>query len=379
MNIDITGLPSPCYLVDERLLVKNLEVLNSVQERTGCSILLALKGFSMFSTFPLVGKYLKGVTSSSLFEARLGREKMNKEVHVYAPAYVDSEFDELLEYVDHIVFNSFDQLKRFKSKVQGVTSKKIDIGIRVNPEYSEIETPLYDPCYNNSRMGVTLANFRPEDLDGVDGIHFHTMCEQNSDTLERTIKVVDEKFGPYIKQMKWLNFGGGHHITREDYDLDTLVRCIQYFQDKYGVQVYLEPGEAIALNTGYLVATVLDTIKNGMDIAILDTSAECHMPDVLAMPYRPNIIGAGKPGEYEHTYRLGGLTCLAGDIIGDYSFKEPLKPGDKLVFCDMAHYTMVKNHMFNGVNLPAIASYNDEEGIKVIRQFSYEDFSSRLS
>ncbi|AHM65377.1 carboxynorspermidine decarboxylase [Paenibacillus polymyxa] len=379
MNIDITGLPSPCYLVDERLLVKNLEVLNSVQERTGCSILLALKGFSMFSTFPLVGKYLKGVTSSSLFEARLGREKMDKEVHVYAPAYVDSEFDELLEYVDHIVFNSFDQLKRFKSRVQGVTSKKIDIGIRVNPEYSEIETPLYDPCYNNSRMGVTLANFRPEDLDGVDGIHFHTMCEQNSDTLERTIKVVDEKFGPYIKQMKWLNFGGGHHITREDYDLDTLVRCIQYFQDKYGVQVYLEPGEAIALNTGYLVATVLDTMKNGMDIAILDTSAECHMPDVLAMPYRPNIIGAGKPGEYAHTYRLGGLTCLAGDVIGDYSFKEPLKPGDKLVFCDMAHYTMVKNHMFNGVNLPAIASYNDEEGIKVIRQFSYEDFSSRLS
>ncbi|MEC0180783.1 carboxynorspermidine decarboxylase [Paenibacillus peoriae] len=379
MNIDITGLPSPCYLVDERLLVKNLEVLNSVQERTGCSILLALKGFSMFSTFPLVGKYLKGVTSSSLFEARLGREKMNKEVHVYAPAYVDSEFDELLEYVDHIVFNSFDQLKRFKARVQGVTSKKIDIGIRVNPEYSEIETPLYDPCYNNSRMGVTLANFKPEELEGVDGIHFHTMCEQNSDTLERTIKVVDEKFGPYIKQMKWLNFGGGHHITREDYDLDTLVRCIQYFQDKYGVQVYLEPGEAIALNTGYLVATVLDTMKNGMDIAILDTSAECHMPDVLAMPYRPNIIDAGKPGEYEHTYRLGGLTCLAGDVIGDYSFKEPLKPGDKLVFCDMAHYTMVKNHMFNGVNLPAIASYNDEEGIKVIRQFSYEDFSSRLS
>lgn len=379
MNIDITGLPSPCYLVDERLLVKNLEVLNSVQERTGCSILLALKGFSMFSTFPLVGKYLKGVTSSSLFEARLGREKMDKEVHVYAPAYVDSEFDELLEYVDHIVFNSFDQLKRYKSRVQGVTSKKIDIGIRVNPEYSEIETPLYDPCYNNSRMGVTLANFRPEDLDGVDGIHFHTMCEQNSDTLERTIKVVDEKFGPYIKNMKWLNFGGGHHITREDYDLDTLVRCIQYFQDKYGVQVYLEPGEAIALNTGYLVATVLDTMKNGMDIAILDTSAECHMPDVLAMPYRPNIIDAGKPGEYAYTYRLGGLTCLAGDVIGDYSFKEPLKPGDKLVFCDMAHYTMVKNHMFNGVNLPAIASYNDEEGIKVIRQFAYEDFSSRLS
>lgn len=379
MNIDLNSIPSPCYVVDERLLIKNLEVLDSIQQRTGCKILLAQKGFSMYSVYPLVGKYLKGVTSSSLFEARLGYEKMGKEVHVYAPAYVEEEFDELLKYSDHIVFNSFDQWNRFKDRVKSVHSKKIECGIRVNPEYSEIQTPIYDPCYKYSRLGVTLSNFRPEELDGIDGLHFHTMCEQNSDTLERTIKVVDEKFGEFIKKMKWLNLGGGHHITRPDYDIETLVRSILYLKDKYSVDIYLEPGEAIALNTGFLVARVLDIVDNGMKIAILDTSAACHMPDVLEMPYRPNIIDAGKPDEYSHTYRLGGLTCLAGDIIGDYSFKQPLKPGDRLVFCDMAHYTMVKNNMFNGVNLPSIALYNEEEGVKVIRQFGYEDFSSRLS
>ncbi|WP_379154221.1 carboxynorspermidine decarboxylase [Paenibacillus sp. sgz5001063] len=378
MDIDISKLPSPAYLVDERLLTKNLETLNYVQEQTGAKILLAQKGFSMHALYPLVGKYLHGVTSSSLFEARLGYEEMGKEVHVYAPAYMDREFDELLTYTDHIVFNSFDQWARFKERVQNAP-KNISCGIRVNPEYSEIEVPLYDPCYNNSRMGVTLPNFRPEELDGIDGLHFHTMCEQNSDTLERTLKVVEEKFGQYLHGMKWLNFGGGHHITRPDYDLDTLIKCILHMKETYDVQIYLEPGEAVALNTGYLVATVLDTMRNGMDIAILDTSAECHMPDVLAMPYRPGIIGAGEPGEYPYTYRLGGMTCLAGDVIGDYSFKEPLKYGDKLIFLDMAHYSMVKNHMFNGVNLPAIASYNDEEGLKVIREFEYQDFSNRLS
>ncbi|WP_407944493.1 carboxynorspermidine decarboxylase [Paenibacillus riograndensis] len=378
MDIDISTLPSPAYLVDERLLKKNLETLNYVQEKTGAKILLAQKGFSMHALYPLVGKYLHGVTSSSLFEARLGYEEMGKEVHVYAPAYMDREFDELLSYTDHIVFNSFDQWARFKNRVQSAP-KAISCGIRVNPEYSEIEVPLYDPCYNYSRMGVTLPNFRPEELDGIDGLHFHTMCEQNSDTLERTLKVVEEKFGQYLHGMKWLNFGGGHHITRPDYDLETLIRCILHMKETYNVQIYLEPGEAVALNTGYLVATVLDTMHNGMDIAILDTSAECHMPDVLAMPYRPGIIGAGEPGEYPYTYRLGGMTCLAGDVIGDYSFKEPLKYGDKLVFLDMAHYSMVKNHMFNGVNLPAIASYNDEEGLKVIREFEYQDFSNRLS
>lgn len=379
MNLDFNSVPSPCYIVDERLLIKNLEILHSVQQRTGCSILLAQKGYSMFSTYPLVGKYLKGVTSSSLFEARLGFEKMGKEVHVYAPAYEDKEFDELLKYCDHIVFNSFTQWNKFKGRVKNFSSKKIECGIRVNPEYSEIETPIYNPCYNNSRLGVTLSNFRPDDLEGIDGLHFHTMCEQNSDTLLRTIKVVDEKFGKYISKMKWLNMGGGHHITRPDYDIEALITSILFFKDKYGVDIYLEPGEAVALNTGFLVGSVLDIVDNGMKIAILDASAACHMPDVLEMPYRPNIIGAGKPDEYAYTYRLGGNTCLAGDIIGDYSFKTPLKPGDKLVFCDMAHYTMVKNNMFNGVNLPSIALYNEEEGIKIVREFSFEDYMSRLS
>lgn len=379
MDFDINTLPTPSYIVDERLLTKNLETLNSIQQRTGCRILLALKGFSMFSIFPIAGKYLKGVTASSLFEARLGYEEMGKEVHIYAPAYVDKEFDEILSYCDHITFNSFEQWNRYKDKIKSLKSEKISCGIRINPEYSEIATPIYDPCYQYSRLGVTSANFRPEELEGLEGLHFHTMCEQNSDTLERTIRVVEQKFGEYIKKMKWINFGGGHHITRSDYDIETLVRSIKYFQDKYGVDVYLEPGEAVALETGYLVAKVLDIVDNGMQIAILDTSAACHMPDVLEMPYRPNIIGAGKPGEYSYTYRLGGLTCLAGDVIGDYSFKQPLKPGERLVFCDMAHYTMVKNNMFNGVNLPSIALYNQKEGIKVIRQFGYEDFKNRLS
>ena len=379
MDIDISALPSPCYLVDERLVIRNLEILNSIQQRTGCSILLALKGFSMFSVFPLVSRYLKGVTASSLFEARLGYEEMGKEVHSYSPAYVEEEFAEILGYCDHMTFNSFDQWNRFKDQIKNIKTKKISCGIRINPEYSEIKTPIYDPCYKYSRLGVTLSNFRPEELEGIEGLHFHTMCEQNSDTLERTIKIVEQKFGGFIKTMKWLNLGGGHHITRPDYDLETLVRSIKSLQDKYGVDIYLEPGEAVALNTGFLVASVLDIVDNGMKIAILDTSAACHMPDVLEMPYRPKIINAGEPGEYPNTYRLGGLSCLAGDIIGDYSFQQPLKPGDRLVFCDMAHYTMVKNNMFNGVNLPSIALYSAEEGVKIIRQFGYEDFKTRLS
>ncbi len=379
MDIDIGKLPTPCYIVDERLLIKNLEILDSVQKRTGCKILLAQKGFSMHAVYPLIGRYLKGVTSSSLFEARLGYEKMGKEVHVYAPAYIEEEFDELLEYSDHIVFNSFAQWDRFKARVKNYPGKRIECGIRINPEYSEQEHAIYDPCSRHSRLGVTRKNFEPEQLDGIDGLHFHTMCEQNSDTLERTAGVVDEKFGEFIKNMKWLNFGGGHHITRPDYDIETLVRTISRFQDKYGVQVYLEPGEAVALNTGYLVARVLDIVENEMNIAILDTSAACHMPDVLEMPYRPGIIDAGKSGENKYTYRLGGPTCLAGDIIGDYSFREPLNPGDRLVFCDMAHYTMVKNNTFNGVNLPAIALYSEKDGIKIVKSFQYEDFETRLS
>ncbi|MCQ2012243.1 MULTISPECIES: carboxynorspermidine decarboxylase [Clostridium] len=378
-DIDIDKLPSPCYIVDERLLKKNLEVLDYVQKESGANIILATKAFSMFSTFPLIGKYLKGVTSSSLFEARLGYEEMGKQVHIFSPAYRQDEFEDIMKYSDHIIFNSFNQWKLYKDRVKNYKDKKIQCGIRINPEYSEIETDIYNPCFENSRMGVTLKNFEENDLDGIDGLHFHTMCEQNSDTLARTIKVVDEKFGKYIKNMKWLNFGGGHHITRDDYDLKTLIESVLYMKNKYNIEIYLEPGEAVALNSGFLVSTVLDITNNGMDIAILDTSAACHMPDVLEMPYRPNIIGSGKPYEYEYTYRFGGPTCLAGDIIGDYSFKEPLKVGDKLIFCDMAIYSMVKNNTFNGINLPSIVKYSEENGVEIIKEFGYEDFKGRLS
>ncbi|KQB77795.1 carboxynorspermidine decarboxylase [Clostridium butyricum] len=378
-GIEIDKLPSPCYIVDERLLKKNLEVLDYVQKESGANIILATKAFSMFSTFPLIGKYLKGVTSSSLFEARLGYEEMGKQVHIFSPAYREDEFEDIMKYSDHIIFNSFNQWKLYKDRVKNYKDKKIQCGIRINPEYSEIETDIYNPCFENSRMGVTLKNFEENDLDGIDGLHFHTMCEQNSDTLARTIKVVDEKFGKYIKNMKWLNFGGGHHITRDDYDLKTLIESVLYMKNKYNVEIYLEPGEAVALNTGFLVSTVLDITNNGMDLAILDTSAACHMPDVLEMPYRPNIIGSGKPYEYEYTYRFGGPTCLAGDIIGDYSFKEPLKVGDKLIFCDMAIYSMVKNNTFNGINLPSIVKYSEENGVEIIKEFGYEDFKGRLS
>jgi carboxynorspermidine decarboxylase len=378
LNIDLNSLPSPCYVVDEGLLIKNLEKMKSVIDRTGCKILLAQKGFSMFSVYPLIGKYLNGVTSSSVHEARLGYDEMGKEVHTYAPAFSETEFDEILSYSDHIVFNSFQQYNQFKEKIKSYP-KQIEIGLRINPEYSEIEVDMYNPCFSHSRFGVTLENFEADQLEGIDGLHFHTMCEQNSDTLERTLQVVDEKFGKYIKNMKWINFGGGHHITRPDYDIETLIRSILFMKNKYGIQVYLEPGEAVALNTGYLVATVLDTLHNGMPIAILDTSAACHMPDVLEMPYRPEIIGAGMPNEKAYTYRFGGPTCLAGDVIGDYSFDEPLKPGDKLVFCDMGHYSMVKNNTFNGVNLPSIVLNTVNDGIKVIKQFGYEDFKNRLS
>lgn len=377
MNINFNALLTPCYVVDEELLKRNLALLQYVQQQTGCSILLALKGFSMYSVFPLVGQYLKGITASSLFEARLGFEEMGKEVHIFSPAYIEEDFDEILKYCDHIVFNSFDQWNYYKEKLKNYPNKIIQCGLRLNPEYSEIGTPIYNPCFEYSRLGTTLTNFHPEQLEGIDGFHFHTMCEQNSDTLERTIQIIEEKFGKYMHKVKWLNLGGGHHITRADYDIDTLIRCILYLKEKYSVDIYLEPGEAIALNTGYLVSKVLDIVDNGMKIAILDTSAACHMPDVLEMPYRPAIINAGVPNEYPYTHRLAGPTCLAGDVIGDYSFKVPLKKGDKLVFCDMAHYTMVKNNTFNGINLPSIILHS-LQGSKIIRKFGYEDFKSRL-
>jgi len=371
ITYDFSKLNTPCYVVD-----KELHILGEVQRRTGCEILLALKGFSMYSLFGQVGKHLAGITASSLNEARLGYEEMGKQVHIFAPAYREDEFYEILKIADHIVFNTFDQYDKFKDRVLAA-DKKIEMGIRINPEYSEIETDIYNPCFANSRLGTVLSQFDESKLEGIDGLHFHAMCEQGSDTLSRILDVVEEKFGKYMHRMKWINFGGGHHITRPDYDIELLVKSIIRIRDKYNVKVYLEPGEAVALNTGFLVTTVLDTLKNGMDLAIIDASAACHMPDVMEMPYRPQIIGAELPGVLPYTYRLGGNTCLAGDVVGDYSFKEPLKPGDKLIFTDMAHYTMVKNNTFNGINLPSIAIY-DEEEITYVKEFGYEDYKRRL-
>jgi len=377
MNFNINSVPTPSYVIEEQLLRKNCEILKSVMERTGCEILLAQKAFSMYSTYPLIGSYLSGTTASSLFEAKLGHQEMGKEVHIFAPAYREDEFDEIITLCDHIIFNSLQQWEKYKDKVQN-SPKKVSCGLRINPEYSEIETDMYNPCFTGSRFGITASKLEGADLTGIDGLHFHTMCEQDSDVLERTLNVVEEKFGHLMHQMKWINFGGGHHITRDNYDIETLVRCIERIKNKYQVEVYLEPGEAVALNTGYLVSTVLELNENGMKLAIMDTSAACHMPDVLEMPYRPNIIGSGTPGEYPYTYRLGGPTCLAGDVIGDYSFPEPLKVGDRLVFCDMAIYSMVKNNTFNGINLPTIVLNTEQEGLKIIKKFGYEDFKSRL-
>ena len=377
-DIDISSLPTPSYIVDERLLIKNLEKLKSIIDRTGCRILLAQKGFSMFYFYPLIKKYLNGTTASSLYEARLGFEEMGNETHIFNPSYREDEIDEILNMVDHIVFNSFNQWSKYKSLVKS-RKREISCGLRVNPEYSSVETEIYNPTGKFSRFGVTKVNFKDNELDGIDGLHFHALCEQNSDALEATLVAFEEKFGQYLHGMKWVNFGGGHHITRDDYDVEKLINCINHIKNKYNVEVYLEPGEAVALNTGFLVTEVLDTIYNEMDILLVDTSAACHMPDVIEMPYRPFIINSGMPNEKAYTYKLGGPTCLAGDVIGDYSFDNPINIGDKLIFTDMAHYSMVKNNTFNGINLPAIAVYTEKDGVKVIRSFKYEDFRNRLS
>ena len=368
-------LKTPCYIIDEKKLRQNLQILKQVRENTGCKILLAQKAFSCFYEYPMIGQYLDGTTASGIFEARLGREEMGKENHVFAPAYKDEEFDQLVEICDHLVFNSFSQLERYYDRCKGIS-----IGMRVNPECStQGEHAIYDPCAKGSRLGITLENFRPELLEHVDGLHFHTLCEQNSDDLKETLKVVEQKFGTWMRGMKWINFGGGHHITREDYDKETLIECILHVKETYGVQVYLEPGEAVALNAGSLLTTVLETGKNGMDYAILDTSAACHMPDVIEMPYRPPLKDSGMPGEKAYTYRLGGPTCLAGDIIGDYSFDEPLESGKCLEFLDMAIYSMVKNNTFNGMPLPAIVLEEEDGECRIVKEFGYEDFKTRLS
>jgi len=381
-NFDLSRVPSPCYVVDAAALERNLRILARVQEESGAKVLLALKAFSMFAAAPLVMRYLKGTCASGLYEARLGREKFGGEVHTYAAAYRPSEMEAILEASDHVVFNSFGQWQRFREQALAAQAKRpgLEFGLRINPEHSEGATPIYDPCAPCSRMGIPIAKFEGQNLSGLSGLHFHTLCEQDYEPLRRTLDVIERNFAAYLPQMKWINFGGGHHITRDDYQVDALIERIKQFQDKYQVQVYLEPGEAIALNSGILVAEVLDTNWNGMDLAILDTSATCHMPDVLEMPYRPRITGTGQPGELPHTYRLGGPSCLSGDVIGDYSFPAPLQIGQRMMFEDMAIYTMVKNTTFNGIPLPAIALYNSEtDELKIVKEFGYEHFLERLS
>jgi len=371
--------PSPAYVVDLGRLRGNLAILDDVQKRSGAKILMALKAFAMWSVFPVVSKTLHGVCASSPCEARLGREEFGGEVHSFAAAFKESDVRELLEISNHVVFNSFAQLERFRPLWERGKGR-VSVGLRVNPEHSEGHTPIYDPCAPNSRLGIPVRHFEGKSLDGVEGLHFHTLCEQLFEPLERTAAVFEEKFGKYLSGMKWLNLGGGHHITREGYDIDALVELVRYFREKYAVEVYLEPGEAIAIGTGILVGEVLDVVENGMEIAILDVSATCHMPDVLEMPYRPGITGGFDPGVKPHTYRLGGPSCLAGDVIGDWSFERPLKPGDRLAFEDMSHYTMVKTTTFNGIQHPAICTWEPETGeLRVVRTFGYEDFKSRLS
>lgn len=376
MEERLCSVSTPCYVIDETLLIKNLERLKGVAEQAGCKILLAQKAFSMFATYPLIGSYLSGTTASGLFEAKLGHEEMGGETHIFSAAYIDSEFDEILKICDHITFNSFSQWERYREKA--LASGK-SFGIRINPEHSTQEHGIYDPCAEYSRLGVTRENFRPDLLDGIEGLHFHTLCEQNSDALLETLTTVEEKFGSFLPKMKWVNFGGGHHITREDYNTQALIDSIKRFKDKYDTEVYVEPGEAVALNAGFLVASVLDIVDNGIKIALLDASAACHMPDVIEMPYRPPLYHSGQPKEKEYTYRLAGATCLAGDVIGDYSFDDELKIGDKLIFCDMAIYSMVKNNTFNGMRLPSIALRHQNGDIEIVKRFGYEVFKERLS
>ena len=371
------AISTPYFLVDETRLVQNLEILRQVADQAGCKILLAQKAFSMFSCYPLLRRYLVGSTASGLYEARLGREHFGGETHVFSPAYKPEEFEELLSYADHFVFNSPRQLQKF-GPVAKAAGKAV--GLRVNPECSTQEGhAIYDPCAPGSRLGTTLANFDESLLPLLDGLHFHTLCEQNSDDLETTVAAFEEKFGKYLHGLKWINLGGGHHITRKDYDRERLVRIVKHLKETYQVEVYLEPGEAVVLNAGFLVTSVLETLYNGMDIAILDTSAACHMPDVLEMPYRPPLQNSGESGEKAYTYRLGGPTCLAGDVIGDYSFDAPLNEGDRLVFEDMALYTMVKTNTFNGMPLPAIVWRDANGQEKLVKAFGYEDFKNRLS
>ncbi len=382
-RFDPARVATPAFVVDEGLLRDNLAILARVKEQTGCKILLALKCFALFSVFPLVRQTLDGVCCSSPHEARLGREEFGREVHSFAAAYSTSDIEQLATTCDHLVFNSFGQWQRFRTLAEQsaqAAGRSLEFGLRINPEHSEGAVPIYDPCAPGSRLGIRRADFRTDLLNGISGLHWHNLCEQGADCLERTVAAVERSFGDILPQMTYVNFGGGHHITREGYDLDLLINIVNRFQARWGTQVYLEPGEAVALNSGYLVATVLDVVQADLPVAIIDASVPAHMPDVLEMPYRPHIVGSGEPGEKAWTCRIGGLSCLAGDVAGEYSFDAPLVAGDRLVFTDMAIYTMVKTNTFNGVQLPSIILYRPEnDELTLVRRFGYEDFKNRLS
>ncbi len=376
-------LATPYYLCEEELLENNLKILDHVQQKSGAKIILALKGFAMWSTFDIVAKYLKGCTASGLYEAKLACEEFCKynekaEVHTYSPAFKDEDIEEIAEISDHIVFNSSNQLKKYVRKVKEI-NPNIHVSLRVNPEVSSSPVDIYNPCGLYSRLGTTLQNFDEKVLEHIDGLNFHALCEQNADALEEVLSAFEEKFAKYFKNLKYINFGGGHHITKKGYDIEKLICLIKEFREKYNVDVYLEPGEAVGWETGYLAATVLDVFQNGMNVAILDTSAEAHMPDTLAMPYRAIVRGSGEAEEKKYTYRLGGNTCLAGDIMGDYSFDEPLHVGDTIIFEDQIHYTFVKNTTFNGIKLPSLAIKRKNGEIELIKEFGYEEYKNRLS
>lgn len=379
LTADLSRVPSPCFIVSEQALRKNLAVLRQVKQETGCRILLALKAFAMHSVFPLLREALDGTCASSPFEARLGREFFGGEVHTFSAAYSEDDIIDVIAHSDCVVFNSFSQWDRFRPVVRA-QGTHVKCGLRVNPEHAESPALLYDPCAPGSRLGITADRFEGRSLAGISGLHFHALCEQNADALERTLAAFDRRFGNFMKDMSWLNMGGGHHVTRADYQVDRLCDLIQWAQSRYEVDVYIEPGEAVALNASILSATVLDIVFNRMDIAILDVSAATHMPDVLEMPYRPEVEGAGKADEKPYSYRLAGPSCLAGDVIGDYSFDQPLQIGDRLVFHDMAHYSMVKTNMFNGINLPAIACYDAAvDAFTMVKTFGFADYAGRLS
>ena len=376
--IDLGKIPSPCFVLEEELLIRNLELLQTVSQRSGAKILCALKGYSMWSTFPLVQQYLTGGTASSLNEARLIFEEMGTKAHTCCPVYFEDEFEEIQSISSHITFNSVQQYHKFKNRLEVGT---IQYAIRINPEYSEVDTDLYNPCMPGSRLGMTAKQFGEVLPDGISGLHFHALCEQNADSLVNVLKNVEDKFGHFLPGLSWINFGGGHHITRADYDVDLLVDTIVAFREKYRIEVYLEPGEAVGWQTGYLVSTVEDVVEaNGIKTAILDVSFSAHMPDCLEMPYQPMIWGAASEAiNGKHIYRTGGQTCLAGDFVGYYSFDQPLHPGDQLIIDDMIHYTMVKTTFFNGVRHPSIGIWTKDQNFKLLRTFSYSDYKNRLS